>query len=88
MDLDIKQSMHDIKQNLGYDPIAFAYPYGQFNSVTEEVLKSNGMKMTFITKNGFIENSTNTFLINRIAIHGFDDLATFVHKLNDDLSTK
>lgn len=81
IDKDIKLSIEGFKENLGYTPIAFAYPFGQFSDISEEVLKSNNIKMSFTVNNGFVSLDKNTYLLNRINIAKDDDIQTFINKI-------
>ncbi|MCR8745427.1 polysaccharide deacetylase family protein [Romboutsia lituseburensis] len=83
IDQDIKKSIQSIQKNLGYKPEAFVYPYGEFCQTSEQVLKQNGIKATFVINNRVVSNKNkNTYLLDRITVGGKDDLNTFIKKLN------
>lgn len=83
IDEDIKTSIKGIEENLGYKPIAFAYPFGEFSDVAERVLKDNGIKLTFTVRDGFVESDDDTYLLNRITVSGYDSISTFINKLKN-----
>jgi peptidoglycan/xylan/chitin deacetylase (PgdA/CDA1 family) len=47
---------------------SFAYPFGQFNNKTIQILRELGFKSAFTTKNGYAKFGDNPLMINRIAI--------------------
>lgn len=81
IDKDIKQNKKVIKENLGYTPIAFAYPFGEYSKISEKVLKENGVKMSFTVKDGFINLDEDFYLLNRITVSGKESFETFKKKL-------
>ncbi|ONI43031.1 hypothetical protein AN396_00280 [Candidatus Epulonipiscium fishelsonii] len=79
--LDIKNNIMDIENHLGYTPVGFAYPYGSYSEIAEEILKENGVKFTFTTKSGFLELDENFYLIDRLIIGGTESFERFVNRL-------
>lgn len=85
IDEDMKLSISDFELNLGYKPIALAYPFGDYSEISEEVLKDNGIKLSFTINNGFVsEQNENGYLLNRIDISGFDTIYDFIRKINNN----
>ncbi|MEG0181477.1 MAG: polysaccharide deacetylase family protein [Peptostreptococcaceae bacterium] len=84
IDEDIKLSIDGFEKNLGYKPIAFAYPFGQFSNISEEVLKSNNIKISFTVKDGFILLDKGTYLLNRINVAKKDSIQTFINKIKNN----
>lgn len=84
IDKDIKQSIKSIEDNLGYTPLAIAYPFGHYSNISEEVLKENNIKLSFTVNPGYITNEDNGYLLNRINIHGDYTLDDFIQKLNNN----
>ena len=82
IDNDIKLGIKGIKENLGYTPIAFACPFGEFSNISEKVIKENGIKMSFTIKDGFLDIKNNPYLIDRITVSGKDSFEDFKNKLN------
>ena len=85
IDIDIKKSIEGFEKNLGYRPIALAYPFGEFSEVSEEVMKENGIKVTFTVKSGYVStNNKDTYLLNRVTISGKDSIEDFIKKLKNN----
>ncbi len=49
---DFKKSKADIEENVGNKVVAFAYPTGRYNPITEFILKQNGIRVTMATSEG------------------------------------
>ena len=80
---DINKAIKGFEKNLGYKPIAVAYPFGEFSESSEQILKENGIKVTFTVKPGVVDKKNqSTYLLNRITISGKDNMNTFIEKLN------
>lgn len=43
---DFKKSNDDIRRSFGYDSLAFAYPFGLHNAITEGLLRALGVRLT------------------------------------------
>ncbi len=82
IDNDIKLSIKGIKENLGYTPVAFAYPFGEYSKISEKVLKENGIKISFTIKDGFVDIKDDLYLIDRVTVSGKDSFEDFKNKLN------
>jgi len=54
------------------------YPYGHFNSETEEVLKEAGYKGALTTKRGLVKQNDNPYALNRIGIKDKHGLFRFI----------
>jgi peptidoglycan/xylan/chitin deacetylase (PgdA/CDA1 family) len=84
IDKDLKESIKGFEENLGYKPIAFAYPFGEYSEEAEQVLKDNGILVSFTVKSGVVpRKGDDTYLLNRVTVSGEDDLDTFIKKLNN-----
>ncbi|MBQ9757225.1 MAG: polysaccharide deacetylase family protein [Clostridia bacterium] len=49
---DFKKSKADIEENVGNEVVAFAYPTGRYNALSEFILKQNGVRVTMATSEG------------------------------------
>lgn len=49
---DFKKSKAQIEENVGDNVVAFAYPTGRYNALTEFILKQNGVRVTVATSEG------------------------------------
>ena len=67
---DIKKNIKSIEKNLNYTPVAFAYPYGEWSGTSENILKQNGIKLTFVAFGGRENNVKKSYLLKRIGIPG------------------
>ncbi|MEF9991804.1 MAG: polysaccharide deacetylase family protein [Peptostreptococcaceae bacterium] len=82
---DIKKNINSIEANLNYKPKAFAYPYGEWSGTSENILKQNGIKLTFLAFGGKENNVKDSCLLKRIGIPGsytVDDLKKELQKQN------
>ena len=79
---DMKKTIKTFEKNMGYAPIALAYPYGEYSRESENVVKENGIKVTFTVKSGKVtRKNKNTYLLKRVTVSGEDDINTFIKKL-------
>ena len=67
---DIEKNINAIKLNLGYEPIAFSYPYGDWSETSEKILKNNGIKFTFVASGGKEGDIQKCYLLKRLGING------------------
>ncbi|MEG1132376.1 MAG: polysaccharide deacetylase family protein [Romboutsia sp.] len=79
---DIEKNISVIQNNLGYKPIGFAYPFGDFSSTSEKVLKDNGIKFTFLAEGGKEKNIGKSYLLKRIPVNGNYTIYDFKKELN------
>lgn len=83
IDKDIKMSINQIKRELGYTPIALAYPFGHYSEISEKVIKENGIKISLTTEPGIETIEGSMYLLKRITASGHDSISTFAEKLNE-----
>ncbi len=81
IDLDIKKNIRQIEEHLGYTPIAFAYPFGDYSELSEEVLKDNGIEISLLVREGKVNLSDELYLLNRINVCGYKDLNALINNL-------
>lgn len=79
---DINKNISAIQENLGYRPIGFAYPFGDYSSESEKILKENGIKFTFLAEGGKEKNVAKSYLLKRIPMNGNDTMSDFEKKIN------
>lgn len=58
-----------------------AYPFGQYNMDTVEILKETGFTMAYTTKMGYVTLDTNRYLIPRYGIEPHLPIETFAKRL-------
>ena len=80
---DIKNSIEIFKKKLGYNPIYFSYPFGEFNLKQTQFIKDN-FKYGFGQHSGVIDLTKNKFELPRFPInekYGDLDRFEFIIKL-------
>jgi len=75
---NIAKSTVDLTGELGTPPTYFIYPYGEYNSTTEQTLKDHGYVMSFTTAYGFVKPGENLLELPRVRVHGTESLQTFM----------
>jgi peptidoglycan/xylan/chitin deacetylase (PgdA/CDA1 family) len=63
---EVKSDINESKNILNAH--SFAYPFGQFNKQTLDILKELGFKSAFTTIDGYAHIGENPLLINRFEI--------------------
>lgn len=70
-----------IRDLLGYDARAFAYPFGQFNAVVKQYVARHGYEAACSTLHGFNTARTDWFELRRLVIRAEDNLWEFQRKV-------
>lgn len=78
---DIEKNINSIKLNLGYQPISFAYPYGDWSETSEKILKDNGIKFTFVASGGKEAYIQKSYLLKRVCVNGSYNMEDFKREL-------
>ena len=74
---DIKNSIKIFKEKLGYNPIYFSYPFGEYNIEQTQFIKKN-FKYGFGQHSGVIDSTKNRFELPRFPINEkYGDLERF-----------
>ncbi len=74
---DIKKSINIFKEKLGYNPIFFSYPFGEYNLKQTQFIKDN-FKYGFGQHSGVIDLTKNRFELPRFPINEkYGDLERF-----------
>jgi peptidoglycan/xylan/chitin deacetylase (PgdA/CDA1 family) len=71
-----------IKDKIGKEVTALAYPYGNTNPVVIEILKNNGYKTAFTVKRDSNPFFTHNFLLNRSMIYGTYNKNKFIKNIS------
>jgi len=74
---DINKSIKIFKKNLGYNPIFFSYPFGEYNNFIKKYISQN-FKFSFGQHSGVIDINKNSFELPRFPINEkYGDLKRF-----------
>lgn len=80
-DLEISEKL--FKDSLGFVPIVYAYPYGEFDEEMASVLNERGYKLAFAQNSGVWGALTNNYAIPRFPMAGnFVQMDQFKMKVN------
>lgn len=79
--VEIEGSRAQLAETLGAAPSYFAYPYGQFTQITENIVASTGYDAALSTRSGYHRGSQEQFRIRRITIYGEDSKRVLARKL-------
>jgi len=66
---DIEESIKLFKKKLGYNPIYFSYPFGEYSSEFKEIIKKYNFKFAFGQHSGVIDVSKDFFELPRYPIN-------------------
>ncbi|MDA7552521.1 polysaccharide deacetylase family protein [Candidatus Pelagibacter sp.] len=79
---DIELSMSIFKKKLGYNPIFFSYPFGEYSSLIKEYI-SNNFKFSFGQHSGVIDINKDRYELPRFPINEkYGDLKRFKFLIN------
>jgi peptidoglycan/xylan/chitin deacetylase (PgdA/CDA1 family) len=78
----IKYSKEYLEQLLGKKIDSFSYPHGDYNTKTIRMVKESGFTNALTCKLGFAQDAQSIFEIPRKYITYFDNIESFIHKLN------
>jgi peptidoglycan/xylan/chitin deacetylase (PgdA/CDA1 family) len=78
---DLEISREIFKEKLGFQPELFAFPYGEYTSEMQEVLKEMKFKGAAAQKSGVIASFSNRFALPRFPMAGpFVNIERFIEK--------
>jgi peptidoglycan/xylan/chitin deacetylase (PgdA/CDA1 family) len=85
---EIKKCATTLKKNLsgGKGNEVFAYPYGQYNELTLDVLRGLDIKLALVTMGGINVGEENPLKLNRVEIDGSDKMTDFVKKISPPMT--
>jgi peptidoglycan/xylan/chitin deacetylase (PgdA/CDA1 family) len=81
-EFQIKYSKDYLEQLLGKKIHSFSYPHGDYNIQTIKMVKESGFSNALTCKNGSAQNAQSIFEIPRKYITYFDNIESFIQKLN------
>ena len=79
---EILNSKKYIEDIVGRKVKYFSYPYGDFNSNCEGLMNELGFTAAFTSNIGNLSINSNKFFLNRTDILSYDDLTSFVQKID------
>lgn len=65
---DTNKVVELIKENVGCDSYVYAYPYGKYVDISEEILKDLHFKVTLTTRSQYADTSKDLYKLKRINI--------------------
>ncbi|WP_114569936.1 polysaccharide deacetylase family protein [Exiguobacterium flavidum] len=65
---DLERSRTVMKRELGAAPLSFAYPFGNADAKTTQIVEQTGFKTAFILNPSAITQETNAFYQNRVLV--------------------
>ena len=79
---DINTASKIFDENLGYNPIFFSYPFGEYSSIIKEYI-SNNFKFSFGQHSGVIDINKDRYELPRFPINEkYGDLKRFKFLIN------
>jgi len=79
---EIGQSKADLQSALGVGIRTFAYPFGETDPFTAQVVNDTGYRAGMGLGKSITHTWNNLYYLNRIEIHGDDTLEMFIARLN------
>lgn len=79
---EILNSKKYIEDIIGRQVKYFSYPYGDFNDNCEKIMNELDFSCAFTSNIGSLNRYSKKFLLNRTDILSYDDLTSFVQKIN------
>lgn len=67
---DTKKAFELFKQNLGFEPKGYVYPYGEYDNRVKEIIKGFPFDYVANQNNGSINQNSDIYDLNRIALVG------------------
>ncbi len=82
---DTEKAEKRFKKLIGYKPVYYAFPYGEYNKIYIEILKKRGYKALFTQDPANVSENISPYLIHRQPIVGnWGDLKHFIRALNTE----
>lgn len=79
---DLEDSKAKIRNIVGKEPVAFAYPWGRNNEICRKLVEEVGYKFAVSTESGSACFSDDLFEIVRVGIYSKDDIKKFEQKIS------
>lgn len=78
---EVTASRHMLQDLLGRPVESFAYPFGQWDALSEDLVKEAGYRSACLTRTGWGLRDGDPFRLRRLTIYNQDDLGRFARKL-------
>mgnify|MGYP003499327098 FL=1 len=79
---DARLVKEDLQKSKSILPqLYFAYPFGQFNEMTKDILRETGYRLAFTTKNGYVKYGDDPYELKRIGIEPTTTINEFTNYL-------
>lgn len=67
---DTKKSYELFEKNLGFKPLGYSYPFGEYDERVKNEIKKFGFEYITNQNNGSVNNNSDVFDLNRVALVG------------------
>ena len=82
-DKEIESANNRIFEEIGFYPVDFCYPYGQFSEESQEfLLRNTKYKRIYTSEHDFSYSVDGKIVFGRSSINNDEPFKTFIHKLN------
>lgn len=81
---NIQKGQEALKDKLGISNVWFCYPYGSFNTYSEEACKANNIKTALSMNPGWVHVGDNPYTLHRIWIGNAVDLNHFRERITTE----
>ena len=80
---DIEKSINIFKNKMGYNPIYFSYPFGEYSISLKKIIKKNNFQFAFGQHSGVVDLTKDSFELPRFPINEkYGDIDRFKFILN------
>jgi peptidoglycan/xylan/chitin deacetylase (PgdA/CDA1 family) len=76
---DFEKGLELFKNKVGHAPDFYSYPYGEFDENVKNTAKEFGFSAIFNQNNGAVDNTSDIYDLDRLAIVGKTDLKTLLN---------
>jgi peptidoglycan/xylan/chitin deacetylase (PgdA/CDA1 family) len=78
---EITGSAEDLRERLGVEPVAFAYPHGRWGSREQDLVRAAGYRLAFATAQGLNGAGTDPLALRRVSVKSWDTRLSFLWKV-------
>jgi peptidoglycan/xylan/chitin deacetylase (PgdA/CDA1 family) len=78
---EVLGSRRDLEEILGMPVTSFAYPFGRWNEMVVDTVRSAGFRLACGVRPGWADTANETFLLRRVTVFAQDTAGEFARKL-------